>query len=385
MATNNPALLGTVMAFSWIPMVLFNPFGGVMADRLNKKNVVTFFQFLTAIAIVLYVILTGHLNVMILSIIMLIVVTILQTFPSASFETAVYSLIPMEELMRANQVTWIMMLGSGVAAPMFAGFIMRSFGLSTVVYISAGFYVISMLLNSLIKMPFTKPEKSTDTVIKMIAKDTKTGFNYIFKENKTLQKATIAMCLMALILGPVLFFIPQVFITTILQMDETRLGFAQGAIAVGGIIGVLVLGKFEKKITIEKTQPLLASGSIVLIITAAVFGLTNSDFVAYLAIIIGLFLVNSLMAMFSMLFFTYLGQHTPEDIVGKVMSFAMTIMFGSYAAVGFLSGRLFELFSGQPELSIVVLPAIALLVSPLVRMKKVEDKNVELEVPSTIN
>jgi sugar phosphate permease len=270
--------------------------------------------------------------------------------------------------MQANSVTWILMLGSGVAAPIVAGFLLRSFGLNVIVYTSIAFFLLSMLLNSFIKMPFTKPEKCKVGLLKLIVNDTKEGFNYIFHENKTLNKATVGLILMALILGPVLFFIPPVFITNILELDETRVGLAQGIIAVGGIAGVLLLGVLGEKINVGKFRILLVISALILIATAGLFSLTSNVLHAYLILVIGLFLINGLMAMGSMVYFTYLGQNTPEDIVGKIMAFAMTVMFTAYTIVSFLSGHLFDLFSSQPAISMMILPIAALILSPLVKI-----------------
>jgi MFS family permease len=49
--TGSAALFGTIMAVSFIPMLLLFPIGGIIADRVNKRNVMVMLDFATAILI----------------------------------------------------------------------------------------------------------------------------------------------------------------------------------------------------------------------------------------------------------------------------------------------------------------------------------------------
>ncbi len=46
--TGSSALFGMVTACSFIPMVIFSFFGGVIADRVNKRNIMVTLDFSTA-------------------------------------------------------------------------------------------------------------------------------------------------------------------------------------------------------------------------------------------------------------------------------------------------------------------------------------------------
>ena len=46
--TNSSSLFGAVTASSFIPMVVFSFLGGVIADRINKRNIMVALDFLTA-------------------------------------------------------------------------------------------------------------------------------------------------------------------------------------------------------------------------------------------------------------------------------------------------------------------------------------------------
>ena len=46
--TGSSALYGTVMACAFIPMIILSPVGGMIADRVNKRNIMVALDFTTA-------------------------------------------------------------------------------------------------------------------------------------------------------------------------------------------------------------------------------------------------------------------------------------------------------------------------------------------------
>ena len=362
MATNNPALLGTVMTLSWLPYVLFTPIGGALADRFNKRHIIILFNFLIVVIIGLYIAFTGNVDALLISIMMLIFITVLQSLQSPSFETTVYYIVPMDKLMKANSVTWILAIASGVFAPIVSGFMLSHLGLAVIVYASMFLFLVATLLNGFLKIPFVKPEKTTG-LFQSVISSLKDSFKFIWHEQEVLKRATIGLFLYSLILFPVLSMIPTVLINTVLGMSETRLGFANGFIAVGGILGVVILGRLGAKINITKLTHLLVVSSIMLLLTIIAFMMISNDSMAFAIIIFGSLLINTLLVMYSLNYFTYLGQNTPEEIVGKIMAFAMTVMMLGGTLAQFIVGQLFNLFSSNLAMAALILPIVVLIFS----------------------
>jgi len=369
-ATNNPALLGTVMTLSWLPYVLFTPIGGAFADRFNKRHIIVLFNFLIAVAIGLYIVFTGNIDTLFISIVMLILITVLQALQSPSFETTVYYIVPMDELLKANSVTWVLMLASGVLVPIITGFMLLHLGLSVIIYMSMFLFLAATLLNCFLKIPFAKPEKTTG-LLKDVIGGLKDSFTFIWHKQEVLKRATIALFLHSLILFPVLSIIPSVLINSVLGMGETRLGFANGLIAMGGILGVIILKKLGSKVNITKLTHLLVISSIMLLLTVGAFMMTSNDLLAFGIIIFGLLLINTVLVMLSLNYFTYLGQSTPEEMVGKIMAFAMTAMMLGGTIAQFAIGRLFNLFGDNLAMAALILPVIVLIFSFTTVIKKV--------------
>ena len=52
--TGSSAVYGTVTACAFIPAILLSPIGGIVADRVNKRNIMVLLDFATALLLVLF-------------------------------------------------------------------------------------------------------------------------------------------------------------------------------------------------------------------------------------------------------------------------------------------------------------------------------------------
>ncbi len=58
--TGSAALFGTVIVCAFIPAILMSPVGGIIADRVNKQNIMVLLDFFTAVMILIFLILKGR-------------------------------------------------------------------------------------------------------------------------------------------------------------------------------------------------------------------------------------------------------------------------------------------------------------------------------------
>lgn len=57
--TGSSALYGMVTACAFIPAILLSPIGGIIADRINKRNIMVILDFLTAAVIIVFSVLNS--------------------------------------------------------------------------------------------------------------------------------------------------------------------------------------------------------------------------------------------------------------------------------------------------------------------------------------
>lgn len=61
--TGYSALFGTISACAFIPMIVLFPVGGIIADRVNKRNIMVMLDFATAALIVLFYVMAGTVDI----------------------------------------------------------------------------------------------------------------------------------------------------------------------------------------------------------------------------------------------------------------------------------------------------------------------------------
>lgn len=70
--SQSPTLYGMVSALAFLPLLIMSPLGGVIADRVNKRNIMVVLDFSTAGIILLFLLLSGQVNLVALILVALI-------------------------------------------------------------------------------------------------------------------------------------------------------------------------------------------------------------------------------------------------------------------------------------------------------------------------
>ena len=102
--TGSSALYGTVTACAFIPSILLSPVGGIVADRVNKRNIMVLLDFFTAAVILIFSLLMngGHL-ILLLTVTMMLLYGIAGAYQPA-VQASIPALIGQEHFMAANAI-----------------------------------------------------------------------------------------------------------------------------------------------------------------------------------------------------------------------------------------------------------------------------------------
>ena len=76
-------------------------------------------------------------------------------------------------------------------------------------------------------------------------------------------------------------------------------------------------------------------------------------------LIVSFFVAFAFITMFGIIIMSYLGEQTPEHLVGKVMSLIMSLMFVGYAIGDFLYGFLLSYFTCSPGIALLILAGLS--------------------------
>lgn len=174
--TDSSSLFGAVTACSFIPMVILSLFGGVIADRKNKRNIMVALDFTTAAVILICSFALGKVSLVPL---MIAVLMILYGI-SGIYQPAVQASIPLiaekQYLMQGNAVINMVSTLAGLLGPVIGGVLFGAFGIMPILFISVGCFVFSAVMEIFIHIPF---EKNTDgkNIFSAVGSDLSDSFN----------------------------------------------------------------------------------------------------------------------------------------------------------------------------------------------------------------
>ena len=102
--TGSSAVYGVVTACAFIPAILLSPIGGIVADRVNKRNIMVLLDFATALLLVLFLGMVDLWNPVVLIALTLMILYGIAGAYQPSVQASIPALVHEDEVMIANAI-----------------------------------------------------------------------------------------------------------------------------------------------------------------------------------------------------------------------------------------------------------------------------------------
>ncbi|MDR1322626.1 MAG: MFS transporter [Gracilibacteraceae bacterium] len=343
--TGSAALFGTIMAAAFIPMVLLFPIGGIIADRLNKRNIMLALDFCTAAVVFIFCLLSGKIDIVPLMTVTLIILYGIDGADRPAVKASVPALVNAEHMMRANSIVDVVDSAAAMAGPVIGGLLFSVFGLTPILYVSIGCFFASVALDIFIHIPFEKKAAAGNIFATGIS-DLRESFSFMLRKRPTLWKISLIFASSNLLLTTLVLIGLPVIITQHLGFGpggaNRAYGYAQGVIAAGAILGGLLAGVLSNKLKSTASPALLIGCSLCVILGGAALQTLSRPMGSYLVLIIACALMLALHTLFQIQMVTYLQLLTPKDLIGKVISCFICVVMCTNPLGQFAYGFVFE-------------------------------------------
>ncbi len=364
--TNSALLFGLVSACSFIPMILLFPIGGMIADRVNKRNIMVVLDFLTAGITFLFTMLLGKLDLTVLILAMLILLYGIQGAYQPAVQASVPLLMKNDDLIKGNAAINLVSSLSSLIGPVAGGAIYGFFGLYPIMYISILCFTFSAIMELFIKIPYEKRMHS-GSIFKTVSLDLKESLKFIKNKRPVIWKLSLVIASVNLFFSSLITISLPVIITQMLGFSEKTgnqlYGYASGTLAAGSLLGGMLAGIFSKKQKAYYQYLLLIISSAALLPIAAVLFFTLSPITIYFIIIICCFVMVTISSLFSIQMLSYLQMLTPEHMLGKVISCAMCICMCAQPIGQAFYGALIENLKDSISLPFIAAFAITTIIA----------------------
>ena len=343
--TGSSMLFGTILAVSFIPMVLIFPIGGIIADRVNKRNIMLVMDLCTAILISIFCFLSGKVDIVPLMTITMIILYGLEGADRPAVKASVPALVGKKHIMKANSIVDTVDSAASMAGPVIGGLLFSVFGLTPILYVSIGCFVTSVIMDIFIHIPFKK-RAINGNIFATGLNDMKESFNFMFKERPILWKISLIFASSNLLLTSLLLIGLPVIITLQLgfasDIANRLYGYAQGVVAAGAILGGLLAGILSNTLKPKAGSFLLIGCSFCVIMGGVALQMFSTSMAIYIILLSSCGLLLTIHTIFQIQMMTYLQLLTPKDLIGKVISCFMCVVMCTMPLGQFIYGFVFE-------------------------------------------
>lgn len=339
--TDSSSLFGAVTACSFIPMVIFSFLGGVIADRVNKRNIMVALDFFTAIIIVVFYFALGQIPLVPLMIVMLMLLYGISGAYQPSVQASIPLLVDYEALAKGNAIINMVSTLSNLLGPAIGGVLFGAFGLTPILVISIVCFTISAIMEIFIHIPYQKRDKGKG-IFATVRNDLIESFYFVKREKPIFLSVVGILAIFNLVLSAAMIVGIPVMVVQVLGMSDADLGIAQGALGLGGLIGGLLAGTSTQKLKIRYNYIyLLICSSTALIMGISLMSAVPTS-IGFWLITIMSFVTMCVSTMFTISIFTVVQQQTPIHLLGKVMATIIAVS-SCFQPIGqAIYGELFE-------------------------------------------
>ena len=323
--TQSPFLVTVVAAASQAPSLVLSIFGGVIADRFNRKAILIIAEFVNLIGLVILAVLVATETVTIPYLVILALINGINfalAFPARA--AMVPNLVPPQDIANGVALSSMVFSGAQLLGPFAAGWLLNGFAPAVVFSASAVAVGVAVPLFFLLK-----PRQSTFEQ----AQGHGSVFGSILESMQYVGRRQILLGLMALGLVAIVFGMPYqtvlpVFADKVLNSPQLGLGYLGTAGGIGAIAGSLLVARFTG---LGQMRFALGAGVIGMGVFIVLFSLSSVLWLSLaMALLVGFFFQMLMTANFALL-----QVLVPDRLRGRVMSVRF-IIFG-LSPIGIIS------------------------------------------------
>lgn len=326
--TSSAFLLGVVGFLNSIPVLILCLFGGVLADRLNKRNILIATQTAFMTLAFILAILTQFKIIKPFQIMGVAILNgVVMAFDAPARQSIVVELVGKKHLFNAIALNSVAFNSSRIIGPALAGILVASIGMSGCFYINGISFLAVIIALFSVRIVRNQNKLSNSNTFR----DLKDGL--VFIKNNRVILALMSMVAVVSLFGVAHVILMPIFANDVLNVGIKGLGVLMSSAGLGALAGALILarlGDFKYK------GRFLLSSAMVFSISLIIFSLSKTYLLSILVLIlIGLSSVTAVA-----LVNTILQVKVDDRFRGRVMSVFMFTVAGMMPFGNLIAGSL---------------------------------------------
>lgn len=324
--TGSAAVFAGMLALAMVPTILLSPFGGMLADRCDRRKLMAAMDAVSGAAVLLSVPAVRYLGGTLPAGALLVVLSVLGAFESPTVQACVPQLLSGDNILRGNSVVNQIQALAGLVTPFLGSLMYAALGLETVLLAAGLCFWVTAALECFIRLG-PLPERESSGLAAAVREDFRDSLCFLRRdEPAVLRLLLLAACASFFAAGTAVVGLPHL-VRNVLGLSAEHYGAAESAMGAAAVLGALAAGLAGKRL--KKRELFIACFGLSLLLAGLAFLLPINALARYLALTAAFCVGQLVCTMFSVLALSEIQQRTPEGLTGKVM--ALTITFSMCA------------------------------------------------------
>lgn len=342
--TGSASIFAGMLSAALLPTVLLSPFGGILADRANRKHIMVALDALSGLSVLAAGLLLPLGRELWVIGALLVLLSVLAAFESPTVQACVPQMVSPQNLVQGNAVVSQVSAVTSLVTPFLGSLFYTAFGIGPVFAAAVACFWLTALLECMIHLEYQKPPR-TAGIGAIVREDLAVSAHFLRREQPDILKLLLLAALAGMFVsGTAVVGFPYL-VRTVLGLSATYYGAAESAMGAAAILGSLCAGLLGKKLRVRDLSSIFLSFGLSLFPIGLSFLLPVGRMARY-GVLLFFFCVCQLgVCIFSTYAITLIQQRTPEQLMGKVMSCVFTLSMCAQPVGQLVYGALFDCFS----------------------------------------
>ena len=321
--TGSKFYLGLIMALGSLPMLIFSTFGGVIADKYPKKQILIFTQIFS----MLFAFILAFLEMLkLMSIKYIVIITFLAGIAFAidmPVKQAFFiDMVKKKDLMNAIALNSSMVNAARMIGPAFAGLIMANYDIFWCFILNGLSFLAIIFVLLEMKLPKITYKHQKESILESMA----SGFRYV-KKNKRILNLIILLSLIVIFGFSYSILLPAIA-KDIFSTNETGYAMLVTANGLGSLLGALFIAYLGNS---PKAKYFVNYGLYLFCLAIIMLALYKNYWLGFISLTVAGFGIVSYVSVTT----TLIQSYTEDAYRGRVMGI-WTLVFGGMLPVGSL-------------------------------------------------
>lgn len=359
--TGSASVFAGLLAIATLPMILFSPIGGILADRANRRNLMVALDALSGLSVLAAAFaLSPERDIPVVGA-LLAVLSVLGAFESPAVQACVPQLLSGDRLLKGNAMVNQVAAVASLIAPFLGSAAYTAFGIESVLFGAAACFGITALLERMIRLP-GRPAGARARPAAILREDFSASMRFLCREQPAILKLLLLSALVSLfVAGTVLVGFPYL-VRTVLGLSAAHYGAAESALGIAAILGSACVGLLAHRLRLRSLSTVFVSFGACLIPAGAAFLLPASAFARYILLLAMFCCCQFGCSIFSTCAISAIQARTPEHLMGKLMSCVFAISLCAQPLGQIVYGALFDRFCESPHWILIPSGALVCLI-----------------------